>query len=144
MYNFDPYQAARAGFAPFTPTNLGTLALYNDGAANFRLLVWLAYPALGNVNTCGFGIFHGNPGGTPVTPVPMALPSYLADGVVTQVDTATAYTLDFFVPVGVGMFSSLVFNAPWAVVSPGYAFIIQDQKTGDSFSASIIFQSVAV
>lgn len=144
MYNFDPYQSARAGFAEITPTNKATLALYNDGDANVRLLVWLAYPALNLINPCGFGVFHGDPGGTPITPTPMALPSALVAGVVTYSDTATAYTLDFFLPLGMGIYANLGITVPWAVISPGYAFIIQDQKDGDGFSASIIFQSVTV
>jgi hypothetical protein len=144
MFNFNPYQAARAGFGQFTPTNHATLALYNDGGASVRLLVWLAYAALNVINPCGFGLFQGDPGGTPLTPAPMALPSSIAAGVVTQIDTATSYDLDFWVPLGIGVQSQLSFTVPWAVVSPGYAFIMQDQKAGDVFSASIIFQSVAV
>ena len=40
---FRPYRCMRGGVPLFTPTNLGTIALYNDSNGPELLVVWNAF-----------------------------------------------------------------------------------------------------
>lgn len=131
-----------AGFDRFTPTNNATLGLFNSSQGAELLVVWVAYPALQVINTCGFGVIQGSIGGTVITPRPLYTSGFVRAGVVTKLDTATSYQLDQFWDLGMSPPTAMNVNLPWAILDPGWSFIIQDQKAGDSFGANVIWQSL--
>lgn len=130
----------RGGFGQFTPVNFGTCVLFNNSTAGEILVVWSAYLWPNLLGDAGFAVFNGNPGGkksyslwTRMAPVA---------GVVTQLDTATAYALDQNFPSGMTPANTIAVDMPWAILDPGWSFIIQSQKAANEMSASIIWQSV--
>jgi len=144
MIQLDYSRCMMGGFDGFTPTNNATLVLYNNSTGAQKLLVWFAHMQLQNINTCGYGVFQGNPGGTvqPVTPLwTRAAP---VAGTVAKLDTATNFQLSLYFRLGIATYAVLNPTLPWAILEPGWSFIIQDQKAGDIFGANVIWQASAM
>ena len=142
MLRPDPLRCNLAGFGGFTPTNNATLGLFNNSQGAELLIVWVAYPALNIINSCGFGLFQGSIGGTVIRPQALYTTGAPTAGIVTKLDTATNYSLYQFWDLGMSPPTAMHVNLPWAILDPGWSFIIQDQKAGDTFGANVVWQSV--
>lgn len=144
MVQLDYARCMMGGFDGFTPTNNATLVLYNNSTGAQRLLVWFAHMQLQNINTAGYGVVQGNPGGTPQPVAPIWTRAAPVAGVVSKLDTATNFQLYLYFRLGIATYAVLNPTLPWAILEPGWSFIIQDQKAGDIFGANVIWQASAM
>lgn len=131
---------ARGGFSFTTFTNLGTLALFNNGQGAEMIAVWAWQAAQNTTTTLGLGIAQGSVGGTALTAQPCVTGGMLGPGTLTKLDTATSYALDWLSPFGVIGAPYLQASFPYCVLQPGWSCIIQDQHTGDSVAMSIYWE----
>lgn len=136
-----PRQGARGAITITTPTNNGTLALFNNGAADDIIVVrdyvlitavaHLVAVALvnGTLGTAGGSIVRTYAGGA------------TAAGQLQSLDTATALTADYYVPV-VYNWAQWNHDFPFQVIAPGWSLQFQDTTAAETMRLAIFWEVV--
>lgn len=136
----NPRRCARGGSSYQKYTNNPTVALYNAGSGAEMIAVWQVFFSIATSGNAGVGAFQGNPGGTKLTANPLVTGGMLGAGTLTQLDTATTFDLDYFMPFGVTSPPSLFADLPFVILQPGWACIVQDQNAGDNSAFSLVWE----
>jgi hypothetical protein len=137
----NPRRCARGTVPEFTPTNLGTVALFNNSSGAELLLV-LAVALESTAQPLYIGFTQQKLGTVQTTAGPLMSGEAMPPGQVTKLDTASALIGDVWTNSNIVLTSTLNSPLPWAVLQPQWSFFIQDTGTGDPMGASFIWQAV--
>lgn len=137
----NPRRCMRGGVLRFTPANLGTVGLYNNSTGPELLVLWYLSWSTQN-GLAVMGIQRGIVGTAQSTIAPLVTGETIYAGQVTKGDTATAVNADLMPYFPSYESTTLHPTLPWAILQPGWSFLIQDNTTGDAMNASFIWQSI--
>lgn len=142
--SFRPRQAARGLISP-SGSNSTTACLYNNSTAAQILVVRDIVPYANSapyavVTSYQQGLL-GTKGGlvTPLWPGEAALP-----GVLTNFDTATAFTGDYALPIFqvANGYAFWTHNFPFAIIPPNWSLVVQDGTNRGIYQVSFMWEAV--
>ena len=137
---FNPYRAMRGASYSQAATNLATFGLYNNTRGAELLVLWIASCIFGGDIISGL---HQGLAGTVQTNTTPFMPSQAPTaGQVTFQDTASVISYDLAPVFQNNLAPHMNPIVPWIVLEPGWSYLFQDQKTGQTDSMSFIWQSV--
>ncbi len=141
---FRPRQAARGGIVSHTPTNFGTVSLYNPSTGPHVLVVrtW-RHQAAANI-TYVWGYNNGRLSGTAGNVAPLFPGDAKPQGLVDYQDAAATITGDFEEK---SVASGLLFwphNFPFACIPPGWCLFVQGQSSASPIDCSFEWEAVEI
>ena len=138
-----PQRCMRGGVLPFTPTNLGTVSLYNNSTGAEVLVIWYV-----NTNSSDTvlqaGIIQGKQGTAQTTVAPLITGNPIFAGQVCKLDTTTVMPFDQCFQYGQNPSASINADLPWAILQPGWSFVVQDTGDADEMCCSFVWQAAHV
>lgn len=122
----------RGGYFPSTPSNLATLAVFNNSIMGELLAIWLVSLEATNSGVNAAGVYEGQIGTEAGTTNPWVTGEKAQPGLLTYSDTATVYPADLFGQYFFANYQLMGGYVPIAIIRKGWSFFIQDLGSGDN------------
>ena len=139
--DFRVLAAARGGVAPTTPTNFGTVSLFNNNPASYFLILrawqWGAVASA----SWGVGYTQSRLTGTPGVVTPLVAGEATPPGLVDYSDQAAALAVDWTSPALPSSFSALwTLDIAFAALRPGWSIYFTQLTTAKVTGAGFIWE----
>lgn len=121
--------------------NYPTLSLFNNSQVSEFLVVWYVNAFVSADYTVRWGVTNQQLSGTAESTFNIFAGQAPLAGALKFVDSATLYALAGMMLYGNTETGGLVGEMPFAILPPGYSFLVQNQTAAASLGASIIWQS---
>jgi hypothetical protein len=142
--HFRPRQAARGGKNLASVTNLATVALFNNSTGP-QVLVVRDILIVGTANDMiATAYVPGQVGASPGLVQPLLPTDALPAGLVTSADTVTSYPADYLLPLSSTADFEWWHDYPFAVVTPGWSFVLQERTSAKAMTVSLLWEAIAI
>lgn len=141
---FRPRQAMRGRSTTGTPTNRGTVALYNNSTGRSTLAVRDVTISGTASDTISIQFIQGQIASTAGQQAALVANEAITPGLMAWVDTATVYSGDYIAALTAQGAFWWQHDFPFGVVQPGYSLVFQDTTAAHAISVSLIWEAIEI
>ncbi len=141
---FNPYRAMRGGLLAGSPTNLGTLSVFNDSTGADLIAIWGVLSTEAITLQQAFGATQGALGAATGT-----MQSYITGeprkaGQLNYLDTTTVLAPSLVLNGVYSQSVTILPPVPLAILQPGWSCYVQNQNAARVLSVSFLWQAVHI
>ena len=136
-----PRQGARGAITITTPTNNGTLALFNNGAADDIIVVRDFVVVTTVAHLVAIALVNATLGAAGGTIVRTYAGGATAAGQLQSLDTPTTLSADYYIPVNYN-WAQWNHDIPFQFMSPGWSLQFQDTTAAETTRLAILWEVV--